>query len=759
MLNILNVAQTGLAASQTQVENVMNNLANENTPGYKKRVVDVSEIEHADSRITGRGIFVDDVSRQTNVYMYQNLIREEAKLSGLTELNIMLEDIESMFFETDTSGLSADLNRYFKSIENLRTSPQNEIYKNDIINNATSLVNTMQSIYTDIENKEKNLLSAAKEDVSEINSILVSIGDLSKKIQDNTNGTPNDLLDKRDQLEKELAQYVDVEISREENYELKIAGVTAVRFDTNVHTLNLIEEYIPQKDVYALRNSNDGTTIVNTTTKDYESTIRNAFSSFNSFVPEVQTMNLSGTATEPIVFLGTTVSTSVLGDNAAATVGRITTDPEKTAIINTWNASHPDQEIADITDNGGGQLQITYADFEGDVPSIGNTESNGIVFTGSLETTKGVRDSITYTLDNTTSVTVTIGETIYEADGTTLADIDGLGNSTITEDNIIQALVYQINQNKDIGGKVTAYNGNYELDTNGNKILTDNPLHSKYLSPTATATPPSTTATTYIDRYLVIEANVDGEAGSFVGEILINDGNGIDTNTRALINKNENVSVVGTDDIHLEIFDKETLISGGSLNSIIDNIRTDSGNNLFSTYKERLDNFANQLANLTDAYIENSDQSYIYGTDAINLSADADRRVSINLFQGASVKTLEFDKIALNNLNQEKLDYLAELQWKEDIDFDGTGLNNNSFSQYYQSLRVSVADDRETVIFNEESQTAVTESMNTTYNKLTKVDKDEEMIELIRFQSAYEANAKVITVIDEMLATLLGIKR
>jgi len=39
------------------------------------------------------------------------------------------------------------------------------------------------------------------------------------------------------------------------------------------------------------------------------------------------------------------------------------------------------------------------------------------------------------------------------------------------------------------------------------------------------------------------------------------------------------------------------------------------------------------------------------------------------------------------------------------------------------------------------------------------VDKDEELIELIKFQKAYEANAKIITVIDEMLETLLGLKR
>ena len=134
MLNILNVAQTGLHAAQVQVEGVMNNLANENTPGYKSRVVNVSELDHSDSRLTGRGINVDDISRVTNVYMYQNLVEEESKLSSFTELDVMLNDIESIFYETDDSGLSADINRYFQSIENLRTSPQNEIYKDDLKN-------------------------------------------------------------------------------------------------------------------------------------------------------------------------------------------------------------------------------------------------------------------------------------------------------------------------------------------------------------------------------------------------------------------------------------------------------------------------------------------------------------------------------------------------------------------------------------------------------------------------------------------------
>ena len=43
--------------------------------------------------------------------------------------------------------------------------------------------------------------------------------------------------------------------------------------------------------------------------------------------------------------------------------------------------------------------------------------------------------------------------------------------------------------------------------------------------------------------------------------------------------------------------------------------------------------------------------------------------------------------------------------------------------------------------------------------QLVKVDKDDEMLDLMKFQSAYTANTKIVTAIDEMLQTLLGLKR
>ncbi|MEA3498242.1 MAG: flagellar basal body protein, partial [Campylobacterota bacterium] len=465
MLDILNVAQTGLQTSKVQVENVMNNLANENTEGYKKRVVDTSELEHADSRLTGRGVIVDGVSRITNVYMYQNLVEEEAKLNSLAELDVMLNDIESIFQETDDSGLSADLNRYFQSLENLRTSPQNEIYKDDLKNNASILVDDLKNLYIDIEARETGTLNRASDTVEEINNILDSIGQVSQEIMDSV-GVPNDLYDKRDSLERELSKYIDVEISREDSYELKIGGKTAVRFDTNVHSLNLVEEYIPQADKYII----DGSL-------PYESSLVDP-TTWNGAANaiEEQTVTLSGTATAQVSFLGTLVA-GADGTAGHQTPAEIASDivADIVNIRAKWNDENPEREIADITAVGD-ILTITYAALEGDVPNLPVAQSNGIDFIKNTEITKGSVDSISYILNNDITITVTHGETVTNVpigtDPETYEDI------VADETNIVRALVAKINNNSSIDGEIVAYNGAYELDKDGNKVLTNNPDHS-----------------------------------------------------------------------------------------------------------------------------------------------------------------------------------------------------------------------------------------------------------------------------------------
>jgi flagellar hook-associated protein 1 FlgK len=106
VLNSLYVAQSGLTAARVSVENVSNNLANENTPGYKRRVLQLSEMAQMDSQFVGRGVNVGSSYRITSQYMYDKLSSENSKSNYYEKLTNMFSSVEAIFSETKNSGFS-----------------------------------------------------------------------------------------------------------------------------------------------------------------------------------------------------------------------------------------------------------------------------------------------------------------------------------------------------------------------------------------------------------------------------------------------------------------------------------------------------------------------------------------------------------------------------------------------------------------------------------------------------------------------------
>jgi len=710
MLNSLNVALSGLAASKTQVENVMNNIANENTVGYKKRVVDVKESEQNDARLTGRGATVIDVNRITDMYMADNLAKQQSKSAEYTELSTMLSDIESIFSETDTSGFANNLDGYFQAIEDLRANPFNEIYRTNLINQGNMLVDGVQTLYARIEDRQNGSTNSAYDYIDEINGILNDIGNVNQKIQDSLNPS-NDLLDKRDLLESRLAEYMQISVNRvDDSYSLEVGGLTAVRYNTNIHEISIVNDSIAQKDVYA--------TDLNVSTL-VESTWG------NSFVSEKQTIGVGGTATNQVVFLGQAVAGSVTGDDAVTTVSKIIAD--KANIIATWNSANPSKEIDDITSTGV-TLTIIYKDTEGDIPEMSSALSNGVTFGVSQENVKGSVDSITYYFDKDTTLSVIAGENIT----------DEYGSFVVDKDSVVRALTYKINNDATMKNYVSAYNGQYSVDEDGNKIP-KNP--------------------TTDDHYLILEAKTAGTAGAFQGSMLVNDNDVTDTDGNQisnLVKTNTIKSIEAQNDIHLEIFNQEVQAQSGKVKSILDNIDTTSADNKFEKYKTMLDDFAKALSDFSEAYIFQGEGEYISGEEASLLDKDKTSMRTIGLLNGTSVKTLSFNSSVVRNLTQEDLDYLSTIHWNENIKIGED--SSTSFSKYYQNIKITVSADKENIDYLKDTQESVTESLQTTYDKLVKVDKDEEMVNLIKFQAAYEANAKLITIVDEMLQTLLGMR-
>lgn len=647
MLSTLGVSQSGLNAAKIAVENVSNNIANENTVGYKKRVVQLSELEQMNSRFTGRGVSADNAYRITSKYMYDKLISENSKLSYYSKSSSMLSSVEAIFKETTNSGLSSDLNRYYQSLENLRTNPDSQVYKTALQNQGTVLVESLQNLYASIENQQKSEKSELYTNVDDINDTLKQIGIINEKIE--KYGETNDLLDKRDQLELELSNYADVSVSNDSGfYELKISGQTAISNNTNVRTLNVIEENISQKDKFN-------------------------YTKFNT-------------------------------------------------ITNTTDIFNPLKYNDDFT--------------------LRTTINNDAIDTN---------DVITYKLNNEFDISVTIGEYIPDVtkpkDSVTglypNVDFDSDGTADpVNADNAIRALVFKINTNSNTKDLVTAYNGDYSVDTSGNKITNN----SK-------------------DNYLRIESNFGGTKNQFDDRLTIEKRDNTDptkVDSRESIYRNDLESSDAESKIYIAINEREVPIKSGVLKAQVENLSSDSPTNKFQVYLDKLDAFAQTLADISEKYIKTSSGEYVYGEAASDESTGVIN--STGLFSGSSIKTLKFNKDLVNDLTQDKLDYLATIQWKTDLSYEGKGQlstsnKKSSLLEFYRDIKVNVSADKENINFSKDTQSNVKMSIQSSYDQLTKVDKDEEMLDLIKFQAAYTANAKIVTVLDEMLQTLLGLKR
>lgn len=110
--------------------------------------------------------------------------------------------------------------------------------------------------------------------------------------------------------------------------------------------------------------------------------------------------------------------------------------------------------------------------------------------------------------------------------------------------------------------------------------------------------------------------------------------------------------------------------------------------------------------------------------------------------------------------NNEVANEMIELQYDkiEFIRSDGEVFEDNA-SGFYRFLTSQIASDGEVATRSADTSEALHNAINDEYQSISGVNMDEELANLMKFQTAYGASAKIITTIDQMLTTLLSIKR
>jgi flagellar hook-associated protein 1 FlgK len=219
--------------------------------------------------------------------------------------------------------------------------------------------------------------------------------------------------------------------------------------------------------------------------------------------------------------------------------------------------------------------------------------------------------------------------------------------------------------------------------------------------------------------------------------------------------------------------DETTTLDDGTNNSIVSQINADIDDNQDNDSTNDLDDlFEAKLVNHTlmieqkdgiDGYyiaIEDNDTNFA-GYSGFNkiFDGDSSKNIDIALNLKENPANLKAYKAPIDG-NSDFANYMVKLQY-ETISFKRS--NQEEVSQtiegFYSFTVSNIATDATNATIDANATEALDKSINEQLKGTVGVDMDEELTNLMKYQTAYQASAKVITTIDQMLNTLLGIKQ
>jgi len=244
MSGIFNIGVRSLQANQAALQTTGNNIANVNTPGYSRQSVVVQTVQgqYTGGGYIGAGVDISTVQRQHSEFLTRQAALSSSVSASDTERLAQLKQLEDVF-QGGKAGLGSaisDMMNAFSDVANAPTDLSARAVVLTRVDEATARIRTAESRLTDLRRGVGSELASA---VASVNSLAARIAKVNQEIA-RTNGSgqaPNDLLDQRDQLIKDLNGYVQTSsvAADDGTVNVFVAGSQPLVLGTNVRPVSL----------------------------------------------------------------------------------------------------------------------------------------------------------------------------------------------------------------------------------------------------------------------------------------------------------------------------------------------------------------------------------------------------------------------------------------------------------------------------------------------------------------------------------------
>ncbi len=766
-----------LNAARLGIQTAGHNVSNANTPGFsRQRLSLMSAVPFSiqGGMQLGTGVDVGNISRIVDDSLASRINFQIGMVASANFDYRRLSEIEGVFGEPD-AGLSEGLASMFGSFSQLQTDPADRSLRGGAVQSADMLADAMNLISQRLGQMESNSIAEAQAQVQELNDKARQISVLNGQIAslESNGSTANDLRDQRDLLAQELSEIANVRTLERDtgSLDILVGGHLLVAGD-RTSPLAVRETATGQPEILAANApiditsgslgallSQEGSNL-STLTNRLDSLARNLALEFN----RIHSTGIAGSG--PF-------------QNLTASIGVMDTDNDGMRGDELLNATGLPFDIVDgelyvnITDRATDDIErhrieidprsMTLNDLAAELSSIDNLSAS-VDPTGKLR----IQAASGYGFDFSPRL-----DTRPDTFGSFGSGFPSLG-SAAGEPFDLSGAAFPQTFNVDVDGSVETVTLNAADFTATSAVTTDELVAA--INDDLT----NATARNVGDR-LVIRSNSAGSSATLtlsngVGAPLTSigmatgpangqDNGGVQVEVTGQYNGSENGALrfipdrdgeIGvTSDLTVGVFDQDgTRIGTLDVGAGYDGKELEVADGISVSFTQGTINASNnnvfELETLADS--DTSDVLAVLGVNAMfvgdsagTLAVNQDLLDNPDLFAGAT-SSAAGDGGNLDRFMQLRDEALASF-------------GDNTIENFYGNIVTTLGFDvsaAETTVLAEES---LMTSLEQQREQISGVNIDEEMVDLVKHQQAYEAAARFVNTVQELTTTLINLGR
>lgn len=212
--DLFSIGTSGLLAFQRALSTVSHNIANANTEGYSRQSADlVSRPPQANGDgFIGTGVEVSTVRRSYDAFVERSLRASTSATAEFEAFHALASQLDNVVANADT-GVNASLQRFFNAVQDVADTPASPSTRQVLLSEAEQLATQFNELAGWMENVRGQVNNELQNGVNQINEYSRAVAELNEAIvveQGRTGQPPNDLLDQRDTLIKQMSEWVSV---------------------------------------------------------------------------------------------------------------------------------------------------------------------------------------------------------------------------------------------------------------------------------------------------------------------------------------------------------------------------------------------------------------------------------------------------------------------------------------------------------------------------------------------------------------------